>query len=385
MDAFFAAIEERDRPRLKGKPIVVGADPQGGKGRGIVATANYAARKYGIHSAMPISQAFRASEEARGRGESEVVFIQGNHKKYSAVSDKIYEIIKNQLYDIRCPEAQKIFGTSDVTAKLERASIDEAYFDLSFAGSFENAAEISKKIKGEIKRKEKLTCSIGIGPNKLIAKIASDMQKPDGLTVVYQEEVEKFLEPLPIRKIPGIGPKSEVLLNKKGIRQVKDLKKFSQKELADMMGSPRGDTLKRITLRGAGGLSLYKKIRGTDNSAISSEGSEAKSIGEQETFMTDALDANVLLGALSKISKSVVRSLLKDGFKSFKTIVLTVRFADFKTISRSKTLKEYLSSAEELESTVLNMFLPFLDKRENPSRKKIRLVGVRVEKLKRPL
>jgi len=396
MDAFFAAVEERDRPRLKGKPIVVGADPQDGRGRGIVATANYAARKYGIHSAMPISWAWRASEEAKKRGEPEVVFIQGSHGKYGAVSEKIYEIVKSKLGEVGSPKTKKrqylgdptsANGKSEVRHRgalrsdlenlhdpgvVQRASIDEVYFDLSRMGSYKAALRRAQGIKKAVWQKERLTCSIGIGPNKLIAKIASDMQKPDGLTVVGHDDeatcrelVERFLEPLPIRKIPGIGPKAEILLNKKGVRIVKDIKRYSQKEMADMMG--------------AWGLSLYKKVRGISDSPIVDE-HETKSIGEQETFMSDTLDANILLPALSKIARSVVYSVGKDGFKTFRTVVLTVRFEDFKTVTRSKTFKKPLGSSKELESVAINSFLLFLDKRENPHHKKIRLIGVRVEK-----
>ncbi len=358
MDAFFAAIEERDKPRLKGKPIVIGADPQDGRGRGIVSTANYVARKYGIHSAMPISQAWNASEEAKKRGKAEAVFIQGNHKKYSVVSNRIYEILEKEIFNISDKNSEEPL--------IERASVDEAYLNFSSLGSYGEAEIFAKKIKLKIKLKEKLTCSIGIGPNKIIAKIASDIKKPDGLTIVYPEKVESFLDPLSIRKIPGLGPKSEIFLNKKGIKLVKDLKKFSQLEMVQMMG--------------AHGIALYKKIRGIYDAPLSSE-HEAKSIGEQITFMTDTLDTSILLPALSKISESVIRSLHNDGFKSFKTVVLTVRFSDFKTKTRSRTLSDLPKTDKELEVMALQMLLPFLDKRENPKHLFIRLIGLRVEKL----
>ncbi len=204
MDAFFAAIEARDHPELTGKPVVVGADPKGGRGRGVVATANYAARRYGIHSAMPISQAWKASEAARRRGLPEAAFVRGSHRRYSEVSVRIMAIL-HQFAPV-----------------VEEASIDEAYFDLSFAGSVDAAMEICRQIKAEIKAREDLTASIGLGPNKLVAKIASDFQKPDGLTVVRAEEAEDFLAPLPVRKIPGIGPKTERFLAGMGVKTVQD-------------------------------------------------------------------------------------------------------------------------------------------------------------------
>jgi DNA polymerase IV (DinB-like DNA polymerase) len=194
MDAFYAAVEERRNPDLRGRPIVVGADPKAGAGRGVVTTASYAARKYGIRSAMPITRAWRLAEAARRRGEPEAVFLRGDRAVYREVSDRIMAIAA------RGADA------------FEEASIDEAFLDLSSLGDFERAAVHARAVKAEVVEREGLTCSIGIGPNKLVAKIASDFQKPDGLTVVQPEAVQAFLDPLPIRRIPGIGPKSEAAL-----------------------------------------------------------------------------------------------------------------------------------------------------------------------------
>ncbi|MEK7085044.1 MAG: DNA polymerase IV, partial [Patescibacteria group bacterium] len=178
MDAFFAAAEEREKPWLKGMPIVVGADPKNGTGRGVAATANYKAREYGIRSALPISQAWRLSETAKEKGLPPAMFLGGNFRLYAEISKNVMAILAHY------------------SPVVEVASVDEAYFDLSGAGSFEKAARIGKKIKAEILKKEKLTASIGIGPNKLIAKIASDFKKPDGLTGVPAEEAEAFLGPM---------------------------------------------------------------------------------------------------------------------------------------------------------------------------------------------
>ena len=215
MDAFFAAIEERDPPELKGRPLVVGADPAGGQGRGVVSTANYPARQYGIHSAMPISRAWKLSEAARRRGWPPAVFVRVNHRNYSEVSRRIMDILHHYA------------------PVVEEASVDEAYFDLGFTGSFDAAVAICRKIKEEIQAREQLTGSIGLGPNKLLAKIASDFRKPDGLTVVTAEQAEDFLAPLPVRKIPGIGPQSEKFLAGLGIKSVRDLKRFSPLELKE--------------------------------------------------------------------------------------------------------------------------------------------------------
>lgn len=350
MDAFFAAVEERDRPRLHGKPIVVGSDPEDGLGRGVVSTANYKAREYGIHSAMPIGKAWELSEKAKKSGNPPAIFIGGSHRRYSEISKKIFQIVSKHV---------QVF---------EQTSVDEGYLDLSFASSYEKAEALAKKIQKEIKLKEKLTCSIGIGPNKLIAKIASDIKKPAGLTVLSEEDIEKFIEPLVIRKIPGIGPKTEILLNKKGIRTVKDLKKLSAEEMKALLGK--------------WGAILYAKARGQDDSPIAKYYVEAKSIGEQGTFNRDSSDFNFITDRVKTLSESVFNSFKKDGFKSFRTVVVTVRFSNFETKNRSHTLAEPANSQENLEFEALKLLYPFFDKRENPQKQAIRLIGVRIEKLK---
>ena len=349
MDAFFAAVEERDRPRLKGKPIVVGADPKDGLGRGVVSTAIYKAREYGIRSALPISTAWRYSEIARQKGLPPAVFLESNMKRYAEISKNIMAIVRNSI------------------PSIEEASVDEAYLDLSLAGSYKKAEELCRKIKKEIKSKEKLTASIGIGPNKLIAKIASDMRKPDGLTVVEEKDAEKFLEPLAIRRIPGIGPKTEERFRSLGVRTVKDAKRISKDELEKMLGK--------------WGIELYDKLLALDDSPIVQEERTPKSVGEQETFETDTLDANFLHERLRILSDEVHERFIKAGFKSFRSVTATVRFADFTTKTRSSTLETKSKSREALHFEILKLFMPFLDKRENPERKKIRLIGVRVEKL----
>ncbi|MCX6788895.1 MAG: DNA polymerase IV [Candidatus Jorgensenbacteria bacterium] len=348
MDAFFASVEERDNERFVGLPIVVGSDPEGGKGRGVVSTANYKAREYGIRSALPISKAWEYSENAKRAGKPPAIFLGVNMRLYSDVSSHIMEIVEQY------------------SEEFEQASVDEMYFDLSHLGSFEEAERACKKLKKEIKDRERLSCSIGIGPNKLIAKIASDFQKPDGLTVVTNSEAEKFLEPLTIRKIPGIGPKTEEILNNKGINKVKDLKKFELGELKELLGKFGGD--------------LYLKVRGIDNTEIVEE-HEAKSIGEQETFMQNTLDANVITERLNHLCTTVFKRFAKSGFKYFRTISITVRFGDFETKSRAHTFSENVKELSVLEFESLKLLLPFFDARENPKRKAIRLVGVKVEKL----
>jgi len=364
MDAFFAAIEERDKPRIKGLPIVIGSDPKDGKGRGIVATANYKAREYGIFSATPITKAWKLSEKAKNEGKPPVVFIGGRHRHYSEVSSEIMKIIRTYA-----PE-------------VEVASIDEAYLDLSFAGSYKKAIELAKKLKKEIKNKEELSASIGVGPNKLIAKIASDMQKPDGLTVigddnegVCAELVEAFLEPLLIRKIPGLGPKAEIKFHKLGVKTIKDLKNLYERRI----GVPREA---EGFLRGKWGTALYKKARGESDSLVE-EGREAKSIGEQETFPEDSLDPTFVAERMNLRVKDVIQRFEESEFKTYGSVTITVRFQGFITKTRSRTLEKPASDQKTLEFEALKLIYPFFDKRENPQHKKIRLVGVRIEKLKK--
>jgi len=348
MDAFFAAVEERDHPELAGLPIVVGADPLGGQGRGVVATANYPARAYGIHSALPISRAWRLSEQARRAGKSPVNFLAGNFKKYEQVSARVMGIVRANV------------------AVVEQASIDEAYFEFPDGETWVAAEVAGKKMKREILANERLTCSIGLGPNKLIAKIASGFKKPAGLTMVKEAMVEKFLDPLVIREIPGIGPKTEVLFQRRGIFKIRDLKTLSQAQLQDMLGKWGND--------------LFYKARGIDNTPVS-EDHEIKSIGEQETFAQDTLELNFIVDRLFALCQNVFNRLGKSNFNSFRTVVLTVRLADFETKTRSRTLPKPAKSLTNIKNEVLKLFLPFLDKRENPKRKLIRLIGVRLEKL----
>lgn len=350
MDAFFAAVEELDHPELRGVPLVVGADPKEGRGRGVVSTANYPARRYGIHSAMPITRAWSLAEAARRRGEPETVFITPNFPRYAEISGRIMALIRR-----RVPLVQKV-------------GIDEAYLDLGFCPSFSRARDLCRVIKEEIRAQEGLTASVGIGPNKLVAKIASDYQKPDGLTVVPAEDAEDFLAPLPIRKIPGVGPKTEQFLSRRGISTVADLKRFSPEDLERLLGK--------------WGVALYEKARGR-GSAILRPAREAKSIGEQETFAEDTANLEFLFERLWAICRGVLASLPDEGFQTFRTVVVTVRFADFKTHTRSHTLPQPVSSLRVLQFEAMKLLMPFLDRRENPQRKLIRLLGVRLEKLGR--
>ncbi len=299
---------------------------------------------------MPIRTAWQYSEYARREGKPPAVFVEPDIDKYAKISDEITGIVKKHVQVV------------------EQASIDEMYLDLSFAGDYKKASEICKKIKEEIKKKERLTASIGIGPNKLIAKIASDQQKPDGLTIVKEKDAAEFLEPLPIRMIPGIGPKTEEkLMQELGVTLVRNLKNISLGQMEEMFGKWGND--------------IYYKARGIDESPLEEE-YIAKSIGEQETFLKDTLDTNFIIDRFANMCKNITKRLKAEGFKNFRTIVITVRFKGFETVTRSHTLSKPAGSLEALKFEAIKLLMPFFDKRENPKNKLIRLVGVRVEKLK---
>jgi DNA polymerase IV (DinB-like DNA polymerase) len=350
MDAFYAAVEERYHSELRGRPVVVGADPKQGKGRGVVTAANYAARKYGIRSALPISRAWRLAEAARERGEAETVFVRGDRPLYREVSERIMAIIA------RGADA------------FEEASIDEAYVDLSSLGDTERAEAHAKALKAEILVHEGLTCSVGIGPNKLVAKIASEFKKPDGLTILRPQEVQAVLDPLRIRVIPGIGPKTEAFLHEKGIRTIAELRGVEPAQLTAWFGKWGGD--------------LWQKARGISEAAVSNEW-ERRSVGVQETFEEDTIDSGFVFDRARLLAGEVYRRFVAEGFEAFRTVTVTVRFAGFVTRSRSHTGIPPFRSENELQGEVLRLLEPFFDARENPRGKKIRLIGVRVEKLLR--
>jgi DNA polymerase IV (DinB-like DNA polymerase) len=350
MDAFYASVEERYNPELRGRPVVVGADPKDGSGRGVVTAANYAARKYGIRSALPISRAWRLAAVARRRGHPEAIFVRGNHALYRDVSDRIMAIVA------RGADA------------FEEASIDEAYLDLSSLGDVDRARAHATALKAEVLAREGLTCSVGIGPNKLVAKIASDFKKPDGLTVIREADVQAFLDPLRIRVVPGIGPKTEAFLHERRIRAVGDLRGVPLTQLTDWFGK--------------WGRDLWQKAQGLSDDPVSNAW-ERKSVGEQETFDEDTLDPAFILDRARLMAAEVHRRFLSAGFQAFRTVTITVRFAGFVTRNRSHTGALPFHSEMELCEEVRRLLEPFFGAQENPKAKKIRLIGVRVEKLSR--
>ncbi len=349
MDAFFASVEERDKPYLRGLPVIIGADPKGGSGRGVVSTANYKARELGIHSALPIQSAWKRCEAARRGGGARCVFITGNHHRYTSVSKEVFSIVRAHI------------------PIVSETSIDEAYMDLSFCETYDTAKALATSLKRTLKKETNLSCSIGIGANKMIAKIASDYEKPNGLTVVRPEETEAFLAPLPIRAIPGIGVVAEQRCNRQGIYTVADAQQISWQDAESLFGKH--------------GFSLWERFRGIDERKIETAPPTRKSIGKHHTFAVDTEDMEYVIRVLRNQTEQIVHEVARRGFTEFRTVVLTVRFADFTTTTRSLTAEMPLTTSKDIMLKLMKLVLPFFDSSGNPKHKAIRLIGVRVEKL----
>jgi len=235
-----------------------------------------------------------------------------------------------------------------------QTSVDEGYLDLSFARSFKKAEGVAKQIKQDILRRTKLTCSIGVAPNKMVAKIASDFDKPNGLTVVRECDVQDFLDLMPVSVIPGVGPKMTATLKRKGIIKIKEVRSYSWEELSDLLGSY--------------GFDLHQKVRGIGSTELA-ESVMNKSIGLHETFMEDTLDMEHIFSVFEKMSHSIVESLHKKKFKTFRTVVVTIRFSDFETKTKSVTTREPMKTERELNIKAIKLALPFFDHSYNPNKK----------------
>jgi DNA polymerase IV (archaeal DinB-like DNA polymerase) len=335
MDHFYTAVEERENPAIKGKPVVVGSDPKEGKGRGVVSTSNYEARAVGIRSGMPISQAWRLCPNA--------VYLPSNFPLYIKVSGEIMAIARRYA------------------CKFEQWGIDEAFLDVSDkVKDWAEAEVLARQIKQEIKDKEHLTASIGAGPNKLIAKVASDFQKPDGLTVVKEEDAEKFLEPLAVRKLLWVGRKTEAKLQSLGINTIGDLARYDPTALSSMFGVM--------------GLQMHLMARGLDRSEVE-EREGVKSISHETTFEADTADAAAILQALDALCVDVQKETA-DQKLLFKTVTIKIRYQGFETHTKAKTLPRLTNRVEDLKKTARELLLPYLE-----ADRKIRLIGVRVSSL----
>src|SRR3990172_2644324 len=326
MVMFYAAVELLERPELRDKPVVVGGSPQS---RSVVTTANYVARKYGIHSAMSCAEAYRRCPEC--------VFIKPDFPKYH----KFSEIIRSIFFKF--------------TDLVEPLSLDEAYLDVTVNKTGEpSATRIARAIKNEIFERTGLTASAGVAPNMFVAKIASDHKKPDGLTVVPPEKVLDFIRPLPVRRIPGIGPVSEARMAKLGIRTVADLSAQTREWLEEHFGSFAQH--------------LWEIARGIDEREVTPSW-ERKSLGAEETFERDLLDVCEIENYLRDCARSVFDQLTKEG-KRARTVTLKIKYHNFRSVTRRRTLEDFIATAEELFEVARDLL-----SRTDAGRVKIRLAG----------
>jgi len=337
LDAFFPSVEVREHPEFEGKPVIVGADPKEGTGRGVVSSASYEARESGVRSAMPISRAWKLCPEG--------AYLRPHFDLYVEASNSIMKILRSHA------------------DKFEQAGIDEAYLDISNkVKDFDEAADFAKKLMEEVLDKEKLTCSVGVAPNKMLAKIGSDFKKPYGLTLIREEDAKEFLTPLKVRKIRGIGPKTEERLQDLNIETIGDLAATDSELLTRLFGS--------------WGTKLHEYAHGIDRREVI-EGYDAKSIGREVTFEKDVDDADKILETLDDLAEEIHTELIDSGFR-FKTITVKVRYENFDTYTRARSLSFLTKDVYILRNNARRLIDAFL--RDN---RKIRLVGLRVSTLER--
>jgi DNA polymerase-4 len=325
MDAFYASVEQLDNPRLKEECVIVG----GLSNRSVVSAASYEARKFGIHSAMPMFQARQKCPQG--------IFVRPRMDRYKSVSKKIMSLLR------------------EFSPRVEVVSIDEAYVDITGCSRlYGQPHEIAAHIKNKIEDTVNLTCSVGVGPSKFIAKIASDLEKPDGLTILMPEQVPQFLEKMPVYKVPGVGKTTLKQLERMGINTLGDVSKYPEKLL-----------LKRL---GKFGRRLMELSTGMDDSPVMPV-SRRKSVSSEETLLSDIDDKKVLNNYILEQAASVARQLRKEGVKA-KTITLKIKHTDFKQVTRSTTLPVPTQSSETIYQTASMLLNKYRMKT------KIRLIGV---------
>ncbi len=321
---------------MKGKPLIVGADPKNGKGRGVVTSCSYEARKFGVRSGMPISMAWKLCPQG--------IFVPPDFELYGETSGRVMDIMR-EFADI-----------------FEQTSIDEAYMDVSKkCKTYDDAKALAFKLKEALKEREGLTVSVGISPSKSISKMASDMQKPDGLTLVQPDAVDKFLEPLPVNKISGVGKKTSEFLQNKGIETIGQLREVEAKKLTDWFGK--------------GGVWLWAIASGIEETPVEERGLR-KSISVEQTFERDIQNKTMVRDALESLSHEVHDRLLGEGLW-YRTVGIKVRFEGFVTFTREKTHTGYVDDLGVIREYITLLFREF-----EKDRRKMRLVGVRLSDLK---
>ncbi|NGP87543.1 DNA polymerase IV [Fodinibius halophilus] len=332
MDAFYASVEQRDFPEYRGKPVIVGGSPEG---RGVVAAASYEVRKFGVHSAMPAAKAVRLCPQA--------IFVKPRFEVYRKVSQKIREIF---------------FEYTDL---VEPLSLDEAYLDVTENHiNLPSATLIAKRIRKQIKEKTRLTASAGVAPNKFLAKIASDLEKPDGLAVILPQDAEDFLEKLEIGEFHGIGDATESKMKSLGIYNGSDLKEWSEIELVNTFGKT--------------GRYYYRIVRGIDSREVKTDRIR-KSIGKERTFSEDIEDMGWIKNFLRELSSKISKRM-KEKRTAGKTVTLKVRYDDFETITRSNSYSHYINTTDDIANTAISL----LEETEVGDRK-VRLLGITLSNL----
>jgi len=338
LDCFFAAVEERDNPKYIRKPIVIGADPKAGKGRGVVSTCNYKARKFGLHSAMPISQAYKRCPHG--------IYLHPNFEKYHKASKEVMEIVNSY---------------SDM---FQQVSIDEAYIDVSDKCiNYKEVRDLAEKLKDEVQKKVGITISIGCAPTKSIAKIASDHNKPNGVTVVKPEFIKKFLGPMDITKISGIGKKSKIYYNKKGIKTIGDIINLTLPKMVQLFGK--------------NGEWVWNVANGFDNREVKKFHGDRKSISKERTFYEDTDDFNVILSKLEEINNRIHKNVIKNKIH-YKTVTLKIRLEGYITYTRSKSFTHHVQDKKKVLKVIIELLKQF-----STMNKKVRLVGIRLSNLEK--
>ena len=327
MDCFYAAVHMRDDPSLVGKPVVVGGDPSG---RGVVAAANYEARKFGIHSAMPAAEARRRC--------ADTIFLRPDFSRYREESQAIFDIYR------------------EYTPLVQTLSLDEAYLDVSeHLGAFGSATAIAEDIRRRVRKERRLTVSVGVGPNQLVAKIASDQDKPDGLTVVRPSQAAAFLAPLPVRRLHGVGPATEKILLSMGLKTIADLREAS----VDLLS----------TRFGHWGRAMQQRACGIDDRPVHND-HVRKSLSTERTFEENIGEAAAIDELLSSMAEEVARGLTKRELAA-STITIKVRYPDFTTPTRSHTLPTPTADAATITAVAHELV-----RRTEAAKRSVRLLGV---------
>ncbi len=335
MDYFFVACEELRHREIRGKPAVVGSDPKREGGRGVVMTASYAARKFGIRSGMPISMAYRIKKD--------LAYVPQDFEYYEEMSAKVMALVKTYA------------------DKFEQVSIDEAFIDISkMASGYDEALELMKGLKKEIREKIGLPCSIGISVNKLMAKMASEGAKPDGIKVVKEEDAAVFLAKKPVGELYGVGRKTSRMLEEFGYRTIGDLAKANPVVLVERFKSY--------------GAELHNSANGIDDSDVQ-ENWEVKSISRERTFGRDTSDRHEIVKAIGDMSKEVGEDLKKQGF-AYKVVTIKLRYSDFEENLRSRSLTHRSVDTDEIAQVATQLFDKYMEKGEE-----LRKIGVRISNL----